>query len=338
MDILNSKKVYTYFKNRFVLKKSTNGFLSFDCPFCIGGEGMRKHAVNIDWGVCKCWVCGFKGYITDFVKDYENVSYFQAKELIEAEIPTSIDLEAMAEVATEKVARRTSALELPFGFKSLLEGDGILGVRARKYLKGRGFDLEQLDNLGFGYCNEHAENKDEDYFGYIIVPFKKRGQLVYYIGRDYTGNFLRYKNPPTELFDIGKSEILFNEDALFMCKSIDLMEGWTDAMTMGKSGVAMLGWQLSRDQKSKLYSSDCERINWIPDIGLNSEGRSFYKEAVKQASEFMDYKECYVLDLEGSGLLEFGKDVNEIGYARIEELKKNTPKLTYSLVMEILMK
>ena len=110
-------------------------------------------------------------------------------------------------------------VEMPKGYTPILEGEGILGKRARSYLTERGFDLTVLDRAGIGYCNEHGlvdkENDiDEDFFGYIIVPFKRNGLLVYYIGRDYIGNFLRYKNPAVEKFNVGKGDLLFNEDAL----------------------------------------------------------------------------------------------------------------------------
>ena len=68
------------------------------------------------------------------------------------------------------------------------EGDVILGQRARTYLTSRGFDVEELDMLGFGYCDEKGPDFANDYFGYIIIPFKRRGSLFCFIGRDFIGN------------------------------------------------------------------------------------------------------------------------------------------------------
>jgi hypothetical protein len=114
------------------------------------------------------------------------------------------------------------------------------------------------------------------------------------------------------------------------------MEGWSDAMTMGKSGIASLGWKLSTEQKNKIHNSECHTLNFIPDIGLNTEGRSFYVEAVKLALEFIETKKCRVIDLKGSDCLQYGKDVNEIGKQKVTELINTTPFLTEGLAMEIL--
>lgn len=330
--ILDPKKSYTYFKNRFVMRRSTNGFFVFDCPFCIDGEDKRKHAVNFDWGICKCWVCGFKGYITDFVQDYENVGYVEAKDMLWNSEASAVDLEILEYMPEGN--RAVEGLELPTGFTSILDGDTVIGMRARKYLQGRGFDLELMDAQGYGYCREHDEDKKKDYFGYIIIPYKRRGQLYWFQGRDFMGNFLRYKNPPNEQFGIGKGDILFNEDALELATVNYLTEGWADALTMGIEGVSTQGWSVSRDQKDKLMRSRARRLVFLPDVGMSERGITFYQQAVKLAMEFIDIKECKVVDFEKSGLV--GKDVNDYGKEAVLELVEKTPVLTEGLAYDIL--
>jgi hypothetical protein len=212
-----------------------------------------------------------------------------------------------------------------------LEGDTILGERARKYLSGRGFDLDYLDAAGFGYCREKDKNKDDNYYGYIIIPFKRKGILRYFIGRDYIGNYLRYKNPPQERYGIGKSELVFNEDALELRSTNFIAEGWADAMTMGRGGISTQGWSMSKEQKFACHSSSAERFVFLPDIG-------FYKQAVKLAREFMDKREVYVVDFAAAGytIESKKKDVNDIGRAKVVELIKKTPPLTEKLAMKIL--
>jgi DNA primase len=331
--MIDERRAYTYFKNRFALRKSTNGFFVFDCPFCIDGESKKKHAVSFSWGVTKCWVCGWKKHITDFVMEYEGVRYMQAKDLIQAEIASNVEFEA----SSLGIERQLSTIELPVGFNSILSGSGVLGERARKYLFSRGFDLEELDSLGFGYCNEKAEEKADDYFGYIIVPFKKRGKLVYYIGRDYTGNYLRYKNPSKEKMGVGKGQLWFNEDALELSKTVFLAEGWADAMTMGKAGSSSQGWSLSREQRINLHNSDASKLVFMPDIGLSDDNLTFHQKAVQLALEFIDTKQCVVLDFVKAGMDKFGKDVNEFGKKRVFELYRDTEPLTERAAMEILM-
>ena len=83
---------------------------------------------------------------------------------------------------------------------------------------------------------------------------------MYYIGRDYFGNFLRYKNPSKELVGAGKGDLLSNEDALNIYDTCYLMEGWSDAVTMGRAGVPSQGWSLSAIQKKVILTSTCEEF------------------------------------------------------------------------------
>lgn len=76
--MIDPRKAYTYFTNHFVIKKTSQNWYSFECPFCIDADGKRKMAVQFEYEMCKCWVCGWKGYIVDFVMQYQNLSYFDA--------------------------------------------------------------------------------------------------------------------------------------------------------------------------------------------------------------------------------------------------------------------
>lgn len=329
--IFNKHKTYTYFKNRFKLsKKSKTGFHRMECPFCVSSTGSSSKAgtVNFDWERYICWRCGFNDYITQFVMDYEEIPYLQAKRLILQQETSAIDLDVFEDIPTQ---HETSSIELPAGYRSILEGDTILGERARRYLAGRGFDLDYLDSLGFGYCREKHPVADENYYGYIIVPFKRRGVLRYFIGRDYIGNYLRYKNPLADRFDISKSDLIFNEDALELSSVNYITEGWADALTMNKGGISSQGWSLSKDQKAALHSSNAGRFVFLPDVG-------FYKEAVKVAREFMDKREVQVVDFEAAGytIETKKKDVNEIGRKAVMKLINRTPILTEGLAMQIL--
>lgn len=332
--MIDPKKAYTYFKNNFVIKKSTNGWWSLDCPFCLNGEDKKKMAVHFAHDRCKCWVCGYRGYIVDFVMAVTGKSYYATKMYINTLTPSTIDVEVASELRTARV----SSIELPVGFHTVLEGTGVMSDRARRYLEGRKFDLDLMDKQGFGYCKKHDEDRAKDYFGYIIIPFKNRGVLNYYIGRDYIGNFLRYKNPAKEECGVGKDSLLFNEDALDMYKTVHVLEGWADAHTIGASACSTQGWSLSRDQKRKMLGSDAKHFVFIPDLGSEN-GVTFYHKAVKVGMEFMQYKDVSVVDLKP--LEKYGKDVNEIvkkvGREALMEVIDSTKKLTEGKAISILM-
>lgn len=330
---INPKQSYTYFDANFTIRKSSKGWWTFKCPFCNELEEREKMAVNFNYGVVKCWICEYKDYVDRFVSEYEGVTVTEAKNILRNCKAASVDLD---EVTVDK-SEIVSEIELPIGYHSILElPDNLMANRARQYLTNRGFNLNELDRLGIGFCYHESDTipEKEDYFGYIIIPFKSRGKLLYYIGRDYFGNFLRYKNPSKELIGIGKGDLLFNEDALNIYDECFLMEGWADAVTIGRAGLSSQGWSLSSLQKKKILKSNCESLCMIPDSGVDNLGISFYEKAVKASMDFINHKKIKVLDLRE---VEGGKDVNEIGKKRIMEIYENTDYLTLSSAMKILM-
>lgn len=312
---LEPKKVYGYFSSNFSLVKSTKGWWNMCCPFCGGIEGSKKMAVNPIYGWVKCWVCGYSGSSVTFVCDYAGVMYWEARSIIREASSVYIDLE----IETETLV--ISSIALPEGYCPILTGTGAMAKRARSYLTNRGFDLSELASLGVGYCNTESEDDLLNYFGYIIVPFKSKGKLVYYLGRDYIGNFLRYKNPPRDFVGVGKSEIIFNEDALNINDLVFITEGWTDAVTLGLNGIATLGWSLGNVQYSKIIRSNCLDLCLVPDAGMDGTGKSFYTKALELAIKLIAYKRIKVLDLNI-----FGEDAdpNSVGRYEIMNLYRSS--------------
>jgi DNA primase len=333
--IFDIRKAYSYFKQRWALKKSTNGFYDMKCPFdCHDCGTKRKFHVNFQWDRVGCWKCPYTARIVDFVMDVEGVPYGEAKLVLHnQEIIGNVEAEVLESV---KVLKQSS-VDMPHGFNALLDGEGVLGVRARNYMAGRGFDLEALDKKGFGYCNSHTEEKEDDYFGYIIIPFKYRGSLQYYIGRDYLETqFLRYKNPPTTAFGIGKADLVYNMDALDLCDEVFISEGAMDAETMGDAGIATLGWSISPGQHQMIMRSKVKRLVFCPDKRNATE--DFYKMAVKAALKFIDQKECYIINTDG--ILPDQpqkKDINALGRDLFLDARERTKKLTPSAAMDIIM-
>lgn len=329
MAFIDPRQSYTYFSNNYSLKKTSKGWHAFKCPLCDELENRKKAAVNFQYGVVKCWICGYQDTVVDFVSETEGVSYNDARSILRECAPSAVNLNEIEDTSHKEY----SEIALPYGFKSILDGKGVMGDRARTYLKSRGFDLRDLDRMGVGYCSEEVpddkKSEYDDYFGYIIIPFKSRGKLVYYIGRDFIGNFLRYKNPAKEAFNVGKGDIIFNEDALYLYDEVFLLEGAWDAITIGRDASATLGWSLSVTQKSKIIQSDAEIITLVPDAGNDGRGISFYVLALELALELSEHKKVRIVNLNGAE----GKDVNAMGKARFMEIYGATPIMNMSEIM-----
>lgn len=295
------------------LRPSTNGWYDGVCPLCAD----MKLAVSFEYNLVKCWKgCLSRQFIIDFMMDIEGVRRFEAYEILESYESKPLDYTYIDQGQVE-----VSDVALPAGYQSLLRGEGVIGDRARTYLSGRGFNLEHLDNLGVGYCNEEHEDSQKNFFGYIIIPLKNRGKLVYFLARDFMDGFPRYKNPPKGWFGVGKSEFLFNEEALYMQDKVYLTEGWTDAATMGPEGVSYQGLDLSIYQSSAIIKSPVKEVVIVPDIGA-------YRSGLIQAKKLYEHIPVKVLDL--APHRRRGKDINKIGSEIVLGLEERTEKLTFA--------
>lgn len=336
MAWIDPRKSFAYFTANYKIRPSTKGWYLFDCPLC---GGTMTRAVHFKYAVTKCFKpCAYNGDIIGYVAYVEDSDYDDAKSMLWRIEPSLITAEDLIGAYEEDITKIGSLeVTLPDGFTPILDGKDSLAIRARRYLSKRGFDLEELNREGFGYCVKEHEEFNKNFFGYIIVPFKRAGKLIYYIGRSFIGHDeFRYKNPPTDYVGIGKSDVIFNEEAIHLYREVFTTEGWSDAKTIGKKGTATLGWSLSALQKRLYMTSQCKRLVFIPDAGRDKGSHlTFYQKATQLAVDFLDTgKEIFVVDLNGLGK---GKDVNELGRdAVMEQYRNHTPKLTWSLAMEIL--
>jgi hypothetical protein len=310
---IDREKVYAYF-DRFHghLQQSTNGWYVADCPIC-GSKG--KFALNFNHLLGKCWKGCFNGFLLDVIMIYHRVSYFEARELIDQQevvlrLPAAINR-----------AAKNSKVKLPRGYHSILDGNGSLACRAREYLMGRNFDLNYLDRIGIGYCSEEDPDLRKNYLGYIIIPFKRDGSLIYFIGRDFIGNFQRYKNPSREIFSVGKSEVIFNEEALYLEPKIYVTEGWSCAATVGKRGISQQGATPSVIQRNMIIKSPVEEVVLVPDA-------NFYAQGLTAARVLMQHKKVKVVNMDKFCEMGLGKDINEVGLENMLAEEARTPYMT----------
>lgn len=313
--MINTRKAYTYFDNRIGLRKSTKNWYAFQCPYCHKKD--KKGAVHFDFEMVKCWTCEYKKGIVEWVAEYEGVDWDTSKAIINSCSDADINFSDLVNIRT---SNPDTVISFPLGYTPLTRAEGVLGKRAVEYLAGRGLNMEYLYKQQIGYCPaKHTEFK-EDYFGYIILPFMTDWRLRYFIGRDYIGNFLRYKNPDAEKCGVGKSELLYNSQAVDTFKNVMLVEGLFCSLTIGSECMATMGKELSDFQASRIIKSNCEGVYIALDAGEK-------KASYKMATALVDYKKVYIVDL--SLIAKDGKkDPNELGKQEVAYLAKHTAPVT----------
>ena len=224
---------------------SNKGEHLFYCPFC--SHHKPKLSVNVEKGVFKCWVCDTRGRDNYYlVKRFG--SFNQQQEWLKLTNQTDIrDFEVMfsGSYREEKVEQ---VIDLPEEYKPLSAvSEYLYSQKPLNYLKNRGISHKQIFNWKIGYCSS-GEYEDR-----IIIPsFSENGDVNYFIARSYTGDWMRYKNPPAS------KDIVFNDLTIDWENDIILVEGVFDAFKESNM-IPILGSTLREESElfQKIAKNKC---------------------------------------------------------------------------------
>lgn len=287
-------KLFGYFQQVLRIKQSTNGWWRCNCYWCGGNYTM---GINLEKGNVHCFKCEEQKPPLELLMDMQHF-----EQISDAYKFLSIQQEYEAyEKYSRQKPREYKQVELPKGFKLLNMGENAIGKAARHYIKKRGFNADKLSSMGVGYCDEG------EYFGYIVFPYYCKGQLVYYQGRLFMGVGTKMKNPADEEFGVGKSQVIWNQDALFVYRKAYIVESITNALTLGSRGTGINGKAISLQQLSTYLHSPCEEYV----IALDPDA---WDNAIDLGLKLCNHKRVRIIKLPDD------KDVNDIG-------KKDTIKL-----------
>ncbi len=297
------KKVTDYFVSKHGCAPYANrGWYKGYCPQC----GKFKFGFRLSDNRVNCFHCGPMGtplkaimeieqldtlpQVYHFLRTFEGIDYYEGPKKKDTFVKT---------------------ITLPESFKLLSIGKTEMGKLARDYMRKRGFNPWTLSTMGVGYCTSG------DNAGMIILPFYRQGRLVYYIGRRYMlFGINKFDNPDAEQFGIGKTELIFNEDALQVYSTVYIVESVINALTIGPSAISIQGKKISPIQLSKILRSPCKRIV----ICLDPDA---WTEAIQLGFKLVEYKQVKVIKFPEN------KDVNNLGRKWVIQTKKETPYHSY---------
>jgi hypothetical protein len=298
--------MYTYFINHGMYDYR-RGWLKGTCPYCGKND---KFGVNLYLGKSNCFVCGNHGAPIWVIGHMEDIEEYQdILKLLKSDVILEYQ-EPLLEQLEEK------PVIMPPGFVLLMEDRGKMATMMRNHIRNRGLDPKVLSSKGFGYCTEGK------LFGYLIMPFYVNGRLVYYHTRNVLGQGPKFDNPNIEEFGIGKSSVLYNIDALWMYRTIYLVESVMNAETIGERGVATGGKKISDHQISLIRNSPVENVI----IMLDPDAKA---DIVKVGFKLIETKGIKVC------LFPEGKDVNDLGRKVALRYAYKSRYLNYSGLMKL---
>lgn len=211
----------------------------FHCPKC--KHHKRKLSINVDKGVFKCWICDYSGTkVSQLIRRYAP-SYYADYRQLEGEI----DIAKYDTIFAEHIPEPPQIIDLPENFQTLTGKKTRVKRRALKYLYSRGFTDKDILTWKIGFC-DFGEYQDR-----VIIPsFDDEGNVNFFVGRSYTDDWMKYKNPQVS------KDIIFNDLNIDWDDDIILVEGAFDAMKC-KNAIPLLGSTLR--ERSRLFQKICEK-------------------------------------------------------------------------------
>lgn len=311
----------------------------FCCPFC--GEMNYKFYVRNDTGVYQCFHCGRKGNPVSFLENYFHYNYKEAKEQVEDWSSTLLDKETIYKYeglteseslylalikaskgeAHEKITsplEKTKRVPLPTNFKLLV--DNMYNPEAFPYfiyLNNRGITLEQIKFYNIGYVTNGmvrksslSESGEIEYFtirnSIIFTTYDDEGKYLYWNSRAIDGNKTKSINAPSMKDERSKNDVIFNLNNAKHTDRIILCEGVFNAITVGQSGVATFGKQITDDQLEALKVASLENPSLKFYVFLDNDAKKQAAMVAKKLSAFSD-KVYLVFNPFGD------KDANDLG-------------------------
>ncbi len=266
-------------------RHSTEGWLSLECPYCSPKSGKFKLGYNLAHAYASCWQCG-------------SVRIVDALVTITGDSPGNV-WRMFRTVPAEKwkdLPDRRGKLELPRGLGPLLPAH-------RKYLRGRGFDPDELVRLwglqGIGIAADLAWR--------VFIPVISRGEVVSWTTRTIGENGKRYLNARPEQEKISQKKVLFGAD--YVRHAAIIVEGPLDAMKIGPGAVATMG----------LITTVAQQL-WI--AGIPKRIICFDNEPAAQARARQLINAINVFPGETFNAVPDGKDTGEATPREIRQLRK----------------
>lgn len=300
-------RLFNYISKALGMRPYTRGWYKGNCPSC---GRQDKFGVNLGRNRSNCFVCGYHPSPINLVMELEGFKEFR-------EVRAFLGAYKGAEYLEPLVERiETIDLRLPEGYTNILFGKSVLAKNARKYVRKRGFDTEEVSYRGWGYCKKGL------YMGYIIIPFYMGGKLVYFNARRYLGSGPKYNNPKIDEFGIGKSLIIYNLDALSMYEEIFLVEGVINADTLGEQAIASGGKKISHYQVSSMLKSPAEKFSILLDPDA-------FEDSIKIGLQMSYHKQVRLITWEGE------EDVNDIGRKETIKRVNKIPWQSYNDILKL---
>ncbi len=263
-------------------KNVSKGEFSICCVFC--GEGGYHLGINPTKKLWHCWICGGKGDYVKLISKLLNISYIEAKSIVNPQN----DLKKALEDRKNKVTMIEKPKEIkefklpPYTKPFLKDSTNMWQKVALKFL----FEKYSLTWDAILESDLHYCYFGDKYKNCIIIPIYQNNKLVNYVGRTWGKNSKkRYINSSNEESLVKTKSLLYNYDSMKIGQNlIVVVEGVFDCIKVGLCrAVATLGSEISQEQINLLVELKPKKLIVLADNDIGN------PNTVKKAQKICDY-------------------------------------------------
>lgn len=334
--------VEDFFSAELGIPKNLGDELRYNCPFCSANDDHKLY-LNIGGGardgLWHCFKCGSRGNPPSFVMQLYGISYREAIEELQAYdydpeqkwvSPQTLGLtdEEYLLLALKNEIQPKEELEhtyvappLPMGYKRLV--DNLQNPEAYPFLlyaHSRGFSLQDIARHNIGYLTHSVVNlpsgKTLTLNNHLVfLSHDDSGNYIYWNTRAIDGSsFVKSINAPSMDGEYSKSTVVFNLNIAKKTPFIVINEGVPDALTVGESGVATFGKQVTEEQvKAILKNIHPEQKIYIL---LDNDAKAQITSLAEKL--YVNHKNTFIV------INPVGDDANKMGHEKTWELINNS--------------
>ena len=327
LDEIKSKNDIVDIVSQYVvLKRAGRNYMGL-CPF--HKEKSGSFCVSPDKQIFHCFGCGVGGNVFHFIRKIENLNFKESVEMLAnragVELPVSGNFEddklaklksrvyevnkCAAEFYHENLYKPTAKPGQEYVKKRHLDNKTLkafkIGYSGRfnelyTELKSKGFTEEEI--LASCLVNKNPDGKFIDRFrNRLMFPiFDTHERVIAFGGRVLDDSKPKYINSPEDIvYSKGRHLFAFNIARKYNSKTIIMVEGYMDAVSLHQRGihnaVASLGTALTEAQ-GRLLRRSCEKVI----IGYDADGAG--QAATLRGLEILQNLGCdiRILQIEGA--------------------------------------
>lgn len=327
LDEIKSKNDIVDIVSQYVVLKRTGRNYMGLCPF--HKEKSGSFCVSPDKQIFHCFGCGVGGNVFHFISKIENLNFKESVEMLAnragVELPVSGNFEddklaklksrvyevnkCAAEFYHENLYKPTAKPGQEYVKKRHLDNKTLkafkIGYSGRfnelyTELKSKGFTEEEI--LASCLVNKNPDGKFIDRFrNRLMFPiFDTHERVIAFGGRVLDDSKPKYINSPEDIvYSKGRHLFAFNIARKYNSKTIIIVEGYMDAVSLHQRGihnaVASLGTALTEAQ-GRLLRRSCEKVI----IGYDADGAG--QAATLRGLEILQNLGCdiRILQIEGA--------------------------------------